>query len=486
MFYEFKCTCEVCEVLNEDLAANAVDYACKLGASYVDVRLEAHYYENICVINGKVERAFSCRKAGIGIRALADGAWGFQSTTDLSGDGVIKAAGAAVRMAKALAKHMTVPVKLAAVESRRDSYNVKVKLDIEDIPFEDKIGDIQKWERRFHISRDIARAVLDYTGIKIDKFFINSEGAGIKFESSVLWADLKAEAAKGGFKQYFSKYVGGSGGYELIKEVDVSRVAEEIAIKAQSLLKAKPAREEKEATVIMDPSYVALLVHEICGHPSEADRVLGREAAWAGASWWSGQLGKKIGSDLMTVYDDPTVPGTLGFYLYDDEGVKARRKVLVERGIVKEHIHSRETAAIFGAEPNSGMRAVSYEYVPLIRMSNTFFEAGDWTVEEMIEDVKHGYLISAMRYPSIDDKRYNWTISAHEAYEIKNGELTAHIRDVALTSTAPKFFQSIDAASKIREILPLPGCGKGDPMQALPVGNGGPYIRGTADILGAR
>jgi len=186
------------------------------------------------------------------------------------------------------------------------------------------------------------------------------------------------------------------------------------------------------------------------------------------------------------VYDDPTVPRTFGYYRYDDEGVKAKRKVLAEKGELKGHMHSRETAAAFGVEPNAGMRAITFEYIPLIRMSNTFFADGDWKHEEMVEETKHGYLVASQRHPSIDDKRYNWTISAQEGYEIRNGELTTHLRDIALTSTAPKFFQSIDAASRKGEITPLPGCGKGDPMQGLYVGNGGPSLRGVANVLGVK
>jgi len=147
-------------------------------------------------------------------------------------------------------------------------------------------------------------------------------------------------------------------------------------------------------------------------------------------------------------------------------------------------MHSRETAAIFGVEPNAGMRAITFEYIPLIRMSNTFFAEGDWKFEELLQETKRGYLVSCMRHPSIDDQRFNWTISAQEAYEIKNGEITTHLRDIALTSTAPKFFKSVDAATNKVTIEPLPGCGKGDPMQGLYVGNGGPYLRGKANVLG--
>jgi TldD protein len=301
------------------------------------------------------------------------------------------------------------------------------------------------------------------------------------------WASFKAEAKKGNLNQsYDQRIIGHSGGYEIFEKQDVEKIAHEIGKKAESLLKAQPAKEEKNVPVVLNPNYVALLCHEIVGHPSEADRVLGREAAWAGTTWWAGKIGEKIGSEYFTVYDDPTLPGTFGFYRYDDEGVKAKRKVLTEKGVLKMHMHSRETAAIFGVEPNAGMRAITYEYIPLIRMSNTFFADGDWEHEEMIEETKHGIFVADLKHPSIDDKRYNWTISAQEGYEIKNGELTTHLRDVQLSSTASEFFKTIDAVSKKGEISHLPNCGKGDPWQILYVGNGGPYLRGVANVLGVK
>jgi len=473
-------------IMKEDLASFAVDHASKLGADYVDARLENHYNELITVADGKIQRGIINRKRGIGIRTLVNGAWGFQSTTDLTKKGIRQTAEIAFKMAKASSKHVPTPVKLAPTKAYKTSYKAKVKVDLENVAFEDKLKQIVAWEKKLHTSRKIVRGVVEYAGMKINKIFVNSEGANIRFSNSLTWASLKADSKKGATTQFYEKTIGHSGGYELFQKNDVEKMSLEIGRKAESLLEAKAAKTEKDTTVILDNDYIALLVHEIVGHPSEGDRVLGREAAWAGTTWWSGKIGEKIGSDNFTAYDDPTVPGTLGYYLYDDEGVKAERKVLIEKGVLKGHMHSRETASIFGVKPNAGMRAITFEYIPLIRMSNTFFGEGDWKKEELIEETKHGYLISCMRHPSIDDKRYNWTISAQEAYEIKNGELTTHLRDVALTSIAPKFFKSINAATKKIEILPLPGCGKGDPMQALYVGNGGPYIRGVATLLGGR
>lgn len=472
--------------MGEDLALFAIDNATKLGAEYADVRLEAHYNELVTVANGKVDRAVINQKRGIGIRTLVKGAWGFQSTTDLTKAGAKEATNIAFKIAKASSRHVAKPVKLAPAKAYRDSYAAEVKVDLEDIAFEDKLKQFLKWEKRLHASKNVVRGLVEYTGIKIAKLFVNSEGANIKFANTLTWASLKADAKKGALTQFYEQTVGHAGGYEIFDKQDMGRVAVETGRKAASLLKAKAAKMEKDATVVLEPNYVALLVHEIVGHPSEADRVLGREAAWAGTTWWAEKIGEKIGSKYCTVYDDPTVPKTLGFYRYDDEGVKAKRKVLIEKGVLKGHMQSRETAAEFGVEPNAGMRAITFEYIPLIRMSNTFFADGDWKYEEMLKETKHGYLVISMKHPSIDDQRYNWTISAQEGYEIKNGELTTHLRDVQLTSIAPKFFKSVDAASRKGEMHPLPGCGKGDPMQALYVGNGGPYLRGVATILGAK
>jgi TldD protein len=473
--------------LDEELSVYAIDCALKQGASYADNRLERRYHESITVMSREVKRAFVCRKTGIGVRVLVDGAWGFQSTTDLTRDGINDAVNIAVHAARACAKRIVTPVKLAETKAHVDSYSIKTKLDIEDICPEDKITEIKESEKYIHTPKNIVRTMLDYTGIKISKLFVNSEGARIHCKNSVLFVDLKGEASNGGVTRSYSQSIGGTGGYELIREGNIPKRCEEVGSKADNLLKASSAREEKDVMVVLDPSYVQVLVHEICGHASEADRILGREVAWGGASWWVGQVGKKIGSDLMTVYDDPTIPGTLGHYLYDDEGVKARRKVLVEGGVVKEYIQSRETAAIFDVEANAGMRAITYEDVPLMRMSNTFFASGDWTVEEMIDDIKHGYLVSASGNMTIDDIRHSWAAGAYEAYEIKNGELSTPICNITLTSTAPKFFQTIDAASKTHEILPWPGgCGKGDPQQRLYVGNGGPHLRAVVDILGVK
>jgi TldD protein len=314
------------------------------------------------------------------------------------------------------------------------------------------------------------------------KYFVNSEGSEIVQNFTDVVVDMVATAHESGLTQSINITEGGRGGLELIIDKNkIQQSAQEIALKASQLIDAKPAKEEK-TTVIMNPDFVSLLTHEILGHPSEADRVLGKEMAWAGGAWWKGKIGKKIGSEKLNVFDDPTIKESLGWYYFDDEGVETKKTTLVENGILKNHMQNRETAKIFDTVPTGNMRATNYRFMPLIRMACTCIGNGDWNVAEMIKEVKNGYFISNMKIPSIDMKRYNWSISCQYAQKIENGEITDLLRDVIVIGIAPEFFESIDACGNDFTVRPITNCGKGDPMQSMIMGNGGPSIRGIATV----
>ena len=312
------------------------------------------------------------------------------------------------------------------------------------------------------------------------KYFVNSEGSEIQQNFTDVVIEMIATSHQSGITQSINITEGGRGGLEQIINKS-QQSAKEIAEKASQLTNAKPAKEEK-ATVVMNPDFVSLLTHEILGHPSEADRVLGKEMAWAGGAWWKNKLGKKIASENLNVFDDPTIKESLGWYYFDDEGVETKRTTLVEKGILKNHMQNRETAQIFNSKPTGNMRATNYRFMPLIRMACTCIGNGDWNVSEIIKGVKHGYLISNMKIPSIDMRRYNWSISCQYAQKIEDGEITDMLRDVIVIGTAPEFFESIDACGNDFTVRPITNCGKGDPMQSMIMGNGGPTIRGTATV----
>lgn len=463
----------------EDFAEKSVQYAIQSGAQYCDVRAENMSTNGFLLENGQVEHFTSKAECGIGIRILADGAWGFYSVSNpdsLSGlqEGILDA----TKSARYYAQTKKYKVKLADSKAYVDTIVSQAVVP----SIEEMIGLALECDKMMHANKRIHKSSVHMHCDVFDKYFVNSDGAKITQKYVDTIANLSATANESGISQTMTATEGGRGGLEVVAAKDIAlKRAEHVSEKASKLVNARPAKEEK-TTVVMNPDFVALLAHEILGHPSEADRVLGREMAWAGGAWWAGKIGTKIGSSELDVIDDPTIPSSLGSYKYDDEGVRASRKSLVENGVLANHMHSRETASFFGTSPNSAMRSTGYSFMPLIRMACTCIGPGNWDPDEMIKDVKSGYLICDMKVPSIDMMRFNWSISCQYAQKIENGECKELLRDVIVIGNAPEFFNSIDARGKDFTVRPITNCGKGDPMQIMRMGNGGPHIRGEATV----
>jgi TldD protein len=468
---------------SEDLALKTIDHARSLGANYADARFEVRSDKGLLIENGSIEHFASTQNSGIGVRVLVDGAWGFYAYANPDGIGDVRnAAEQAFKLAKSSSTHVKNRVVLADTKAFTDKVIYGYKKDPRE-SMEELVEIAKDCDKIIRgTSQRINKSSVSIGYRHIEKFFVNSDGAKILQEYIDTVADLSATAHESGLTQNVSGTEGGRGGIEMLTEyANVHKTAEDSAQKAAELIDAKPIKERK-AKVVMNPDFIALLTHEILGHPSEADRVLGYEMAWAGGAWWAGKIGQRVGSDALTVSDNPTIEQSLGHYRYDDEGVRSKEKLLIKNGILHDHMHSRETAAKFNIEPNSGMRASGYEFMPLIRMACTYINAGDWKYDEMIKEVQDGYFICNMKVPSIDMMRYNWSISCQYAYEIKGGEVTDLLRDIIVMGIAPEFFSSIDACSKELEIRPVLNCGKGDPMQTMTMGNGGPYVRGIATV----
>jgi TldD protein len=464
----------------EDYADKALQTALDAGSQYCDVRAESVSTRGFVIENGEVENFVSSGDSGLGIRVLVNGVWGFYSVSSPKASDVLKEnimdAVKAARYYSELKKHK---VHLAEVRSFTDKvdYTVQVEPNIDEMI---KIG--LESDKIIHDKKRIIKSSVSIHHDKFHKYFVNSEGSKITQNFDDVMANLTATAHYSGLTESVNTTEGGRGGLEMITgKNDLLAVSKSISDKADALLDAKTVKEEK-ATVVMNPDFVALLSHEILGHPSEADRVLGKEMAWAGGAWWAGKLGTKIGSSELDVIDDPTISSSLGWYKYDDEGVPATKKTLVEKGILSNHMQSRETASLFGTVPNSSMRATGYSFMPLVRMACTCIAPGNWDPTEMIKDVKNGFLICNMKVPSIDMMRYNWSISCQYAQKIENGELGELLRDVIVMGNSPEFFESIDARGKDFTVRPIANCGKGDPMQIMRMGNGGPHIRGKATV----
>lgn len=465
----------------QDLAHRAVTYATTSGVSYCDARAEEYKETKVRVENCEIDHVVEGSDSGLGIRMLTGGVWRFVSITgpELWSD------------VRAVIDDMS-SARSAPLVSTRDEFkfhkapakNAKIRYPVREHP---------SYDDMIRIGLECSSTISDVDGVttsitspryrESSKYFVNSEGADILQEWTDTVITMTATANTYDHAQSIDATIGGRGGLEMLtdKECSISK-ASEIAVRASELTAAGLADSTEKTDVVLNPNFVALLTHEILGHPSEADRVLGKEMAWAGGAWWSGMLGQKIGADTLSVFDDPTIKNSLGWYKFDDEGVETQKTVLIEDGVLKKHMQSRETAALFGACPTGNMRAAGYEFAPLIRMACTCVAPGDWNIDEMIKEISDGYLICDMKVPSIDMRRYNWNISCQYAQKIRGGELKEMVRDVIVSGMAPDFFESVQACGDDFTVSQITNCGKGDPMQSLAMGNGGPSIWASATV----
>ncbi len=464
----------------QELADKAVSHAQNSGAQYCDARAEQQERKSVLIENKQIDHVRTNNDRGIGIRIVKNGIWRFASITNPQSFEQIK--DTIDNSIKSVTNDMKVRTKNVDLfpnvpKKTKINFPVLKKPELDElisVGFEcnEIISNVPK----------VIKSIINPWYTVNSKYFVSSEGSEIMQNYTDTVTDMVATAHQTGLAQSVNITEGGRGGMEQItSDKKIFESAKNIATKASQLLDAKQAKDE-EATVVMNPDFVSLLTHEILGHPSEADRVLGKEMAWAGGAWWKGKIGMKIGSEHLNVFDDPTIKNSLGWYHFDDEGVKTKKTQLVQDGILTNHMQNRETGQIFGSEPTGNMRATNYRFMPLIRMACTCIDNGDRNVDEIISDVKHGYLISNMKVPSIDMKRYNWSISCQYAQRIENGEITDLLRDVIVMGTAPRFFESIDARGNDFTVRPITNCGKGDPMQSMIMGNGGPTIRGKATV----
>src|SRR3989442_1060052 len=243
-----------------------------------------------------------------------------------------------------------------------------------------------------------------------------------------------------------------------------------------SLAEGKKSPEGK-MDLVAGPQVAGIASHESCGHPTEADRVLGREASQAGKSFIPPDgIGMRVGSDVVNVVDDPTIPNAIAYYVTDDEGVKARRRYLYKEGRVTEFLQNRETAAVLHTRSNGAAPAVNYNVEAIVRMANTFVEPKDYSVDELLEDVKFGVYMKSFMEWNIDDKRYNAKYAGREAYLVENGEVKHPVRNTVIELTTPAFWSAVDAVGKDLD-FEAGFCGKSDPGQSLDASLGGPTIR---------
>jgi TldD protein len=464
----------------EQLAQLALDVAASQGAQYADVRINAEKTEYLEVKQGKVGSITNAQTDGIGVRVIADGMWGFAASSQPTPEKVKQIAADAVRVAKASARVNTKRVELAPVKSFTGSWKNDIDIDPFSVPLENKLDLLLEAdaEMRGVKGASITQASMHFwqevqhfastEGSKIDQT-ITQSGSGIA-TTAVGEQEVQVRSYPASFGgQYENR------GYELIEELKLVENARRVGEEAVQLLSA-PACPSGTATIILEGSQLALQVHESCGHPTELDRVFGSEANYAGTSFMTPEKLNNLqyGSSIVNLVADATVPGGLGSFGFDDEGVPAQLSYLVKEGLFVGYLTSRETAHMLGQDSNGTMRADGWQNLPLIRMTNINLLPGDMEYEDLIADTDEGILMSTVRSWSIDDRRLNFQFSTEAGWEIKNGKLGRLLKNPSYTGITPEFWGGCDAicGRKHWKVWGVPNCGKGQPPQVARVGHG--------------
>lgn len=459
-----------------DLVDFAVDRARSKGATYAEARFERQEPENFILKNGVLDALYVGDDAGIGVRVLVNGALGFAATNSRAKSDVRGIVDDAVKIAKA--SRRKTKITFAQEDAIEMNWSVPEQRKLASVPVEEKIKEIQSVDRELMgLGYKIAARYFNLSDNRIEKYFANSEGSRIRSYSPRLRVFYFLTLLEGSNVEQSSRNYGWSGGWEGIRAWDLrSRVLEEARSMHRSLTEGKKSPEGK-MDLVAGPQVAGIASHESCGHPTEADRVLGREASQAGKSFIPPDgAGMKVGSELVNVVDDPTIEHAIAYYQTDDEGVKARRRYLYKEGRVMEFLHNRETAAALRTRSNGAARAVNYNVEAIVRMANTFVEPKDHSLEELLEDVKFGVYMKTFMEWNIDDKRYNAKYAGREAYLIENGEIKHPVRNTIIELTTPAFWSAVDAVGKDLD-FEAGFCGKSDPGQALDASMGGPPIR---------
>jgi len=453
----------------EDLLARLVDEALRLGASYADVRARRGYGVRVEVVDGGVRDVRWGFEEGLNVRVLVGDAWGF-ACAPLSLEGGLRAVVEAIESARPLRRGGR--LSLPSRPSSKSRFRCEVRRPTADVGVEEKV-DLALSACREMLSYDprVKSSTALYSDLVEHREVYTSDGRYGEVEASYVYFSASAYAEEAGLRQRGFKVVAGVGGYEVVDEaLSAAREASSLAVK---LLSAPPPPAGRH-TCILDPEIAGTFIHEAFGHACEADLVL------SGSSVLEGRVGQRVGSELVTVVDDPTL-NLFGWSPVDDEATVARRTVLVDGGVLKGYLHSLETSTLMGAQPTGNARSQSYAHRPIVRMTNTFIAPGDWSLEELMEGVEEGLYVKGSSYGYVDTAKGVFSFKCKEAYLIKHGEPVKLLRDVALSGETLDVLSRVDAVG--RDLSFNPGyCGKEG--QHVPVTDGSPHIRVGGVLVG--
>ncbi len=453
-----------------EFAQLALDTAKAAGAQFADVRILGARNQRIFARNERIHHVDDSATVGIGVRCLANGAWGFASSAVLTADSVRAIALQAAQIAHASAMAKQADVVLAEEEPHVIRWASPREIDPFEVPVEEKTGLLLQATSTMRKTPEVKLAIGYIHLVKNDQLYMSTDGSEISRDRLITSGAIHCQTVGEGERQSRShEAYGMHAGWENILRADFPGNAERVAQEAKAKLTAEHAPEGR-LDLILDPEHLYLTIHESIGHATELDRVLGYEADYAGTSFATvDKLGKfQYGSKVVNVVADNTTPEFLASTGADDDGVEGQKWDILCEGVLVDYGTSREVAPKIGAKRSHGTnRADGWHSAPIVRIPNIGLMPGKGTPEELIADTKDGILIEGAGTWSIDQQRLNFQFGGDMFWRIKNGKKAGMLKNVVYRSSTPEFWNACDAVCGPEDwrAIGCMNCGKGQPPQ---------------------
>ena len=439
-------------------------------ADYCEMRLEDRRTTRVVYHGRQLETvSTTLNEGGIARSLVHSGGWGVSTFNSL--DTLERRVDQAYQSARIVEGE---PIQLAEVSPIEDEIRVSLDDDFREVPLAQKKELAEAYNDILLSFPKIVDTQVTYVDQFVLVTYANSEGAFVVEERPMVTLHIVATARDGDNVQRAHDGLSLPAGYDQV--LGKEQMVRAVARRAVDLLSAETVV-GGVYPVICDPKLAGVFVHEAFGHLSESDFIYANPQAQEMMV-----LGRRFGSDSLTIVDDGTLAGLRGTHAYDDEGVPMQRTELVREGVLVGRLHSRETAARLGESVTGNARASSFRYPPIVRMTNTFIEGGEASFEEMISGIGLGvYACEAIGGTTMLE---NFSFSAAHGYMIRDGQIAELIKDVVLSGNLFTTLRNIDAIGNDLTMGKLGMCGKG--QGGLAVSTGAPHIRIQGVAMGGR
>lgn len=450
-------------MLDKSLVEKILKEAAYRGGEFAEVYVEDRVVTNVFCEDNKIERIHSGHEKGVGVRVISAGNTAYAFTNDLSEGSLLTTARLAAHVAQGGKRDITLDFTV-----RKPDEGLAVRKPPSSVPFKTKIEQVLSAnEAAREAGEDIKQVSVGLGDIEKKVLIANTLGDWIEDNITRVRFMVNVVAAREGLIQTGYDALGGVMGWELLDDYSPQELARKAARRALLMLEARPCPAAR-MPVVMSSEAGGTMVHEACGHGLEADLVQ------KGLSVYRGKLGQKVASDCVSVIDDATLPGKYGTLYFDDEGVKARKTVLIDRGVLVDYMYDRLTAEKDKRESTGNGRRESYQHKPIPRMTNTFIAPGKDDPASIIKNTSHGLFVRKMGGGQVNTTNGDFVFEVQEGYIIENGELKYPVRGATLTGNGPEVLNNIDMVGSDLGFA-IGTCGKDG--QGVPVSDAQPTIR---------